>query len=139
MIYLFYGSDGEKARGKWLQVLAAFHAKYPTGQVFHFEAEHFNLAQLEELAQGEDLFGGKRLVVGDRLLEHEAAVAWVTQNLPLLIQSATHFIFLEADLTAELAEQIKTAGGRVEQNEAKERAAEKFNLFLLTNALAGPG
>ena len=73
MIYLFHGSDIEKSRAKWHGVIQAFQTKYPAGQVFNFDSEHFDATKFAELAQGADLFGEKRLVASNRVLENELA------------------------------------------------------------------
>jgi DNA polymerase III delta subunit len=137
MIYLFYGTDETKARGKWRQVIAAFEKKYPTGAVFRFDAEHFNQSQFEELACGGDLFGDKRLVASDHVLENDEARQFLEQNLALVVGASTVFVFLERETESTFLNQLEAAGAKVEVCEAKARAAgSSFNPFALSDALA---
>jgi len=138
MIYLFYGENTDRARGKWRQVAESFVTKYPAGNIFSFDTEHFAVDQFEELIKSKDLFGGKRLVVADRLLEDEAALNLVESKIQELAESATVFAFLENKVADKLVKKIEKAGGKVEEfTNASEVAGKKpeFNLFALCDAL----
>ncbi len=143
MLYIFYGEDQEKARGKWRQTLAVFATKNSAGDVFHFDPYKFDQRQLEELAgSGAGLFNEKRLVAGDRLLENEEALSWFEEWLPAIVASTNTFVLLENKLDAKLAKKIEVAGGKLGQSElghlvsgGTQRQASKFNPFALANAL----
>ena len=138
MIYLFYGENADKARGKWHQVAESFATKYPDGNLFSFDTEHFAADQFEELIESKDLFGGKRLVVADRLLENEVALELVENKIEELAESATVFVFLEIEVDQKLIKKIEKAGGRIEEfanvSEVSSKKPE-FNLFALCDAL----
>jgi DNA polymerase III delta subunit len=137
MIYLFYGGDGERARGKWRKVIAAFATKHPSGEIFRFDAEHFAPAELEELALGAGLFGEKRLVAADRLLENKEAAAFFLDQLARLVASETVFVFLEATLSKEVATAAERAGAKLEAFAGEARdGVRAFNIFSLTDALS---
>jgi len=135
VIYLFHGTDGERARGKWRAVIETFAKKYPTGAIFRPDAEHFSAEQFEELAQGSDLFGEKRLVAADRLLENELALAFVSEALDLIAASPTVFVFLETAPLKDFLRAVEKAGGKVEGFEAKFVKHSVFNIFALADAL----
>lgn len=136
MIYLFHGGDRERARGKWRQVIETFTKKYPSGEIFRFDAEYFNPTQLEELAGGSGLFGEKRLVATDRLLENKEAAAFLADKLELLVASETVFVCLEQEVAKDLAAAAKRAGAKLESFAAEARdGVRAFNIFSLTDAL----
>jgi DNA polymerase III delta subunit len=138
MIYLFYGENVDKARGKWRQVAESFATKYPDGNLFSFDAEHFAADQFEELIESKDLFGGKRLVVADRLLEDESALELVESKVEELVGSATVFAFLENKVDQKLIKKIEKAGGKAEEFAGVGSSTSprpEFNLFALCDAL----
>lgn len=137
MIYLFYGSDQERARVKWHRVITSFQNKYPTGAVFHFTAERFDPAELLALAQGEDLFGAKRLVALDRVLERAEGEDFFLHQLELFSSAALVLVWLETTPESALIERIKTTGGKVEEEKIPIKdIGAPFNAFALTDALA---
>ncbi len=140
MIYLFYGSDQDKARGKWRQVITAFEKKYPDGVIFRFDTEHWDAGQFEELAVSTSLFaaeGEKRLVVCDRVLENDAAAAAVEQLAVVLSESPTVFAFLEQEIEGGTLKAFEKSEAKVEEFVAKAKAtAPGFNPFALSDALA---
>jgi DNA polymerase III delta subunit len=139
MIYLFYGSDTEKARKKWRGVLEAFEKKYPEGNIFRFDTEHFDAAQFEELIASRDIFGGKRLVACDHCLENVEVADFISKKLAALQDSPHVFAFLERDLKAAEQKKFEKAGAKLE--ECKKLVPRSFgevgdfNVFALTDAL----
>ena len=143
MIYLFYGENADKARGKWHKVIESFATKYPDGNLFSFSAQGgpawgWDPERFEELIVSKDLFSGKRLVVADRLLENESALELVENKVEELVESATVFAFLENKVDQKLIKKIEKFGGKVEEFAAVSEIADKkpeFNLFVLCDAL----
>src|SRR6185436_1249978 len=107
MIYLFYGDNADKARGKWRKVAESFTSKYPDGAIFRFDSEHWDQAQFEELLHGSDLFGDKRLVITDRLLENKEALAFFEANLKTIAEASPVLALLEHKVTAPLLKKIE--------------------------------
>ncbi len=69
MIYFFYGTDSDKARGKAHDLIASLTKKKPDASFIKIDAENFSQNILDQYIGGQGLFVSKSIVFLDRLCE----------------------------------------------------------------------
>lgn len=150
MIYLFYGSDVEKARTKAFEWVAKARAKEPNLAYVRLSREELSAAALQDAAQSGGLFVKRLLVLIDdpfpvarakaedeEAAEEESAGSVVEENLDVLAASDNAIIILAPKLPAIKAKKL-AAKAKMEYkfDAAAARAdARGFNSNLV-NALA---
>ena len=135
MLYLFYGTDTDKARAKARELLESFQKKKPDARVFRLEPEKWSEVHLEELIGGQGLFEEKLLIFADRLLENEEAREAVEKNLEEIGKSDNIFIFLEQKVAKPFLLEITEVAEKVQAFASTERKEKpEFNIFSLTDA-----
>lgn len=135
MLYLIYGSDFEKARGKARELLAALQKKKPIAEVFRLEDEMVTIGKLEELSGGQGLFERKYLVFADNVFRSEEAKEIVLGKLKALADSENIFIFLENELNKTDLKQLEKFAEKVQQFSGVVKKEKVFNIFSLTEML----
>lgn len=135
MLYLIYGNDFEKARGKARELIANLLKKRPGAEVFRLEDEMVSGGKLDELSGGQGLFQRKYIVFADNVFRSEEAKEISLGKLKELAESENIFIFLENELAktdlkelAKFAEKIQKFSGLVKKE-------KPFNVFALTEML----
>jgi DNA polymerase III delta subunit len=132
MIYLIYGTDQERARDKWRALSDSLRKKRPEASYFQLDQENFDRATLAELEVGQTLFGTKYIVAADCLAEIDSA--YLEERAEALAGSPHIFIFLEK--TIDNIPKLCSQAEKAQQYERQEeRPREKFNVFIITDAL----
>ncbi|MEK7569449.1 MAG: hypothetical protein AAB500_00960 [Patescibacteria group bacterium] len=131
MIYLFAGSDAGKrhlAHERFLKTL-------PVGtEIFRVGKGDFNPLEAERFYSSSGLFFDKIAVIFSEVLENAEARDFIFSKLAEMEKSENYFIFLEGKLQKTTLDAFKKARTEIEVFE-KEEVGEKFNNFLLANAL----
>src|SRR3989339_1683445 len=140
MLYLIYGSDFEKTRGKARELIADLQKRKPNAEVFRLEDEMVSAGKLDELSGGQGLFERKYIVFADNVFRSAEAKEIVLGKLKDLAESENIFIFLEDELGktdlkelekfAEKVQRFKTPARNASQARFARRAG--FNVFSLT-------
>jgi len=136
MIYLLYGEDKVKARGKMHALVDSLCAKKPDASLFKMDREHFSGAQLEEFILGAGLFEQKYVVVLDNVFEDKEAKELVIKKMKDIGASENIFIILESKLDKKTVTRIEKYSEKAQEFvEKKSVKKEEFNVFALSDAI----
>lgn len=131
MLYVYFGSDTAGVRQK------AFHFVRTLTQddalTTSITEENYQTGVIEDLAEGVSLFSTEQIIVLDTPSEREEFFEGVLKSLILLKESKNHFVVIEGTLTAGNKKKIESHAVTIEEVEGGKQ--EKFNTFLLTDAL----
>lgn len=132
MLHVFFGNDVVKVRDRAFKFLHT-----ATGEdtlVTRVTPETFEVGMLRDLIGGTSLFGSSQTVVLDTLSECGAEIFEdVIASLESMRDSENQFIVIEGPLTAPHKKRVE--GKATETFEISGEKAEKFNTFLMTDAL----
>ncbi|MFA6324708.1 MAG: hypothetical protein WCX46_00555 [Candidatus Paceibacterota bacterium] len=133
MIYLFTGDDNRtkrKAYKKFIELL-------PKGlETFFISKNNFNRTQIESLYSGSGLFFTKCAVFFENIFEKEDHLDFILEKLELICGSQNDFIFLESKLNKPILDAFKKVRAELNIFELPKDKKEKYNNFLLADALA---
>ncbi len=130
MLYVYFGNDAPKVRHKAFQFIETL----TKGETLATQVTIENYAEgmILEYAEGASLFGSTEVVVIDTVSEDDVIFEQVLELLPVMAQSANHFVLVERTLTAPIKKKIQTHASAIEEIVGETK--EKFNTFLLTDA-----
>lgn len=134
MLYLFYGSDTDKARERASALLATLQKKKPEAELFRLDAEHWSEVMLDELIGGQGLFSKNYLVFLSHLFQNPDAEAVVLKKLSDIGESPNIFVMLEGKVVKENLLAITEAAKKVARYEKEEAKKKEFDVFSLTDA-----
>lgn len=134
MIYLFYGTDTEKTRGKVLAWIEASRAKAPDAPYFRLGADTLSEASLEEVAGSRGLFFSKSLVFIDNPFSRKSTGELVLEHLDKLAASENPVAILLSDTHPAHVKKFEAKATKVFAHDAPKRAERGFNSPLV-NAL----
>jgi len=130
MIYLYYGNDAPKVRHKAFRFIETLIEGETLAT--HVTTENYTPGVFIDYAESASLFGGTEVIVIDTLSEDDTVFAQMLEFLPLMAESANHFVLIESTLRAPEKKKIQTHTKIIE--EVTGETKEKFNTFLLTDA-----
>jgi DNA polymerase III delta subunit len=137
MLYVLYGTDGEKLNSKLDELIESMLTKKPNASVKRFDAETFIPGQIEELVHEQGLFADRSIVVFSQVCADPAGKEVLAGALKDLVASQNVFILIEHSLDARTRERFKKAADKFQEFQSEEQtAAAAFNIFSLTDALA---
>lgn len=132
MIYLFAGDDTKKKVATYEKFLNTLPQEH---EVFFINKNDFNQTQIENFYKSSGLFFTKCTVVFSDILENEEYMDFVFSKLTEFTESVNDFIFIEGKLSKALLDKFKKARTDINYFELPKEKKEKFNNFLLANAL----
>ncbi len=132
MIYLFTGDD---ARGKHASYEKFLKSISDGAEVLFVSRNSFDKMQIESIYSGAGLFSAKYIVVFSNILEYEETRDFVLDKLEQMGESGSVFIFLESKLNKPVLDAFRKARAELNVFELPKEKKEKFNNFLLANAL----
>src|SRR3990167_7519099 len=138
MIYLFYGDDTKNKHasyGKFIKSMSAQTNASADTQRFFVSKNDFNPIQTESFYSGSGLFFTKCVVVFTNIFEKEETLDFVLEKLNLMGKSENSFVFLEGKLNKAVLDAFKKARAELDVFELPKEKVERFNNFLLANAL----
>jgi len=138
MIYLFYGDDTKNKHasyGKFIKSMSAQTNASADTQRFFIGKNDFNPMETESFYSGSGLFFTKCVVIFTNIFEKEETLNFVLNKLVLMNESSNDFIFLEGILNKSIVDVFKKARAEINAFELPKEKKEKFNNFLLANAL----
>ena len=97
MLYLFTGSDKEKARATFRADLHALRAKKPGASFVGMDELSFSPARIEELFTTRGMFEKAVIAAFTNLLNNEEAAAFLAKNAKMLASSENIFLLCEDD------------------------------------------
>jgi hypothetical protein len=132
MIYLFAGDDAERKIASYEKFTNSIANEM---EVFQVARNNFSQSEIESFYSGAGLFFTKCAVVFSGILEREDERSFVLEKLSQMAESPNNFIFLEGKLLKSVLDEFKKARAEVNYFELPKEKHEKFNNFLLANAL----
>ena len=132
MIFLF---SGEAAAGKRLAYEKFMKTIPKAAEIFSIGKGDFNPLQIESFYSGPGLFFKTCAVVFSGILESAEAREFILSKLERMGESENYFIFLEGKLPKAVLDAFKKARAELNVFEKEEKGEERFNSFLLANAL----
>lgn len=135
MIYLFTGTDTEKARQKAFQWVAAARAKAPDVAYVRLNIDEISAASLDEATGTQGLFFLKSLVLLDDPFARAEIAELVLEALPKLKDSDNAIAILAPKLLTARIKKVEAAAEKVFAFDAPKKQDRGFNSALV-NALA---
>ena len=132
MIYLFTGEDFKSKRTAYEKFLKSLPARTET---FFISRNNFDRVQIENFYSGAGLFFAKCALVFSDILSHDETRDFMLEKLPEIGDSENDFIFLEGKLTKSVLDSFRKAKAEVNIFELAKEKKEKYDNFLLANAL----
>lgn len=132
MIYLFCGDDIKNKHASYEKFLKSIASGT---EIFYIGKNDFDPAQTESFYSGSGLFFTKCAVVFTNIFEKEETLDFVLEKLDLMGKSENSFLFVEGKLNKPTLDAFKKARAEINVFEAPKEKTEKFNNFLLANAL----
>ncbi len=131
MLYVYFGNDTPRVRQKAFD----FSRTLVDGevQITALTAQHYEEGMITDVAEGVSLFGGRQVIIVDTISEDQSAFSSLLNLLPVMETSPHHFVMIEGALNA--AEKKKITKHAVSAEEITAEKKERFNAFLLTEAL----
>ena len=132
MIYLFSGDDTKTKYKNYEKFISTYPKEI---EVFSISKNNFDRMQIESLYSGAGLFFNKCLVAFVDVFEREETRDFILEKLDLISQSQNDFVFLEGKLNKSILDAFKKVRAEMNIFELTKEKKEKFNSFLLANAL----
>lgn len=136
MIYLFHGSDVEKARAKALAWVAAARAKQPDATYVRLSAAEIDGQSLQEVAGTQGLFFLKSLALLDDPFSTTESAEAVLEHLEMLAQSENPIAILAPKLLAARVKKVEAKATKVFTCDLTEKKVARGFNGALVNALA---
>jgi hypothetical protein len=136
MIYLFHGSDVEKARSKAFAWVAATRAKAPDAPYIRLMPDDLTPQALEEAVQSQGLFFSKMLILLDDPFSTADTSEMVLEALPQLAQSQNPIAILAPKLVAARVKKLEAVAEKVFVTDAPAKKPTRGFNSGLVNALA---
>lgn len=131
MIYLFAGTDTSTK----IKALDIFISDLRDTEVYKISRSNFDPMQVESFYSGDDLFAKKSALIFLSLLEREEEREVILENLDKMNESHNFFVFVEGKLNKPIIDSFKKARAELNLFEETKIYKEKFNNFILANAL----
>jgi hypothetical protein len=134
MIYLFTGDDAHKKKEAYQKRISCVSQGT---EVFTIEHNNFNPVEIESFYSGQGLFFNTCVIVFQNILEKEYIRDFMLKKLEVISESSNDFVFLEGKLPKATIDMFRKVTKEIHLFESPKEKKEKFNTFLLANALAG--
>lgn len=132
MLYLFSGDDTKKRNTS----CEAFLKTFQGAEMFTITKNDFDLLQIRNFHSGTNLFAAKTAVIFRDILENEELASTILAELPAMGESGNTFIFVERKLLKPALDAFKKARAELNVFELPKQKKEKYDNFLVANALA---
>jgi DNA polymerase III delta subunit len=135
MLYLFYGSDRNKALEKALNIIEKKVSEKPDAVVFKIDVSNLSQNTLAELCGSQGLFEQKYIVHIKDAFQDELSKQIVSDFLKEIQASENVFIMTEGALLKKDFSKLEKYAEKVWEHVAKEKTLLKENIFNITNYL----
>jgi hypothetical protein len=132
MIYLFAGNDTERKSLATLKFLEGFPKEVP---IYSIGKDDFDKNQVGGFYSGAELFSEKSVIIFSQILEKEEIKDFILENLSKMANSGNVFVFKEGSLKKAITDSFKKNRAELNIFEKLKEREEKFNNFILANAL----
>lgn len=136
MLYVYHGSDINKARAKVRKTIDALRAKQPNATYLRVYGDEFLTVDTIELTASQGLFKSAYIVLLDSILASVDAEKYFAGALDAYVDAEHIFVLLQQDINPKLLTKIQKSAHKVEEFVARPvHAAAALNPFALTDAL----
>lgn len=135
MLYLFYGSDRNKALTSALNIISKKVIEKPDALVFKIDQSNFSKELLIEMCGGQGLFEQKYIVHIKDVCDDESTRANLFAFLKDLKESENIFILTEGDLNKKEFSKIEKFAEKIWEHKETKKEEFKENIFGITNYL----
>lgn len=132
MLYLFTGDDSKRKIASYEKFTLSIPKDIET---FCIGKNDFSSFQLENFYSGSILFSKKSIIFYENIFENEDNQDFVLKHLKDIAQSNNDFVFLEGKLLKSVIDAFKKVKAEINIFELPKEKKEKFNSFLLADAL----
>lgn len=133
MLYLFYGSDRNKALKNALNIIEKKVAEKPDANIFKIDKSNLSKEILEEMCGSQSLFEKKYIVHIKDVFDEDESMRIISPFLKDLKESENIFILTEGDLNKKEITLIEKFADKVWSYEMKKVAEQKVNVFGITD------
>lgn len=133
MIYLFSGDDTKNKIKNYESFFKKESLKIP---LFSINKNNFNQMDIESFYSDSNLFEEKSIIVFFNILEKEEIENFIIERLKFFQESKNIFVFIEDKLLKPIIDKFNKEKAEVKIFELKKEEKEKFNNFLLADALS---
>jgi len=134
MIYLYHGTDTDKARSKAHDLISSLQKKKPDASFFKIDSENFSESRLGEYIESQGLFSNKYIVFLDRVSENKENKEILMDRLGEIKESENIFIILEGKLDKASSTKMEKKSEKFVTFSLEEEAKPVFNAFALADA-----
>ncbi len=136
MIYLFYGSDGEKAKTKARALFESLRARKPDASFGELSPEGITGDKIVELVGGQGLFSNRSVVFCDNIFSDIEARETAEPFIIDLKDSPNIFVLLEREPIKKIFEKLEKNSEKSQEFSVASTAAKKeWSDFALANAI----
>lgn len=136
MLYIYYGSDTQKARAKVHRTIAALRNKQPDALYMRVYGDEFLSQNPLELTASQGLFKSEYIVLLDSVLTNAESQKMFSDIVSVLADAPHIFLLLQESIAAPLLKRIEKHATKVEAFTAKaEESLPRQNVFAITDAL----
>ncbi len=135
MLYLFYGTDRNKALEKALVIMEKKLAEKKDAVIFKVDQSNVSSGLMMELCGGQGLFEQKFIVHLKDVFVDEMSKSIITQYLKEMKESDNVFIWTEGAILKKDFGKIEKHVEKVWEHVAKEKIKKEENIFAITNYL----
>jgi DNA polymerase III delta subunit len=133
MLYLFYGTDRNKALEKALGIISKKLSEKPDALVFKIDQENISSDVLIEMSGSQGMFEQKYIVHIKDVLQEEKTKPFLFQYLKEMKESDNIFIITEGKLLKPDFTKIEKHSEKVWAFEKEQKELKKENIFALTD------
>jgi len=135
MLYLFYGTDRNKALEKALVIIDKKLEEKKDAMIFKVDQENLTQDLLSELCGSQGLFEQKFIVHLKDVFQDELSKSVILKFLKDIKESENVFIWTEGSILKKDLTKIEKHTDKVWEHIAKEKLEVKENIFAITNYL----
>lgn len=135
MLYLFYGTDRNKALEKALGIMDKKLAEKKDAMIFKVESSNLTQDLLAELTGSQGLFEQKYIVHIKDVFSDETNKTTVLGFLKELKESDNVFIWTDGAILKKDLTRIEKHADKIWEHVAKEKVEQKENIFAIANHL----
>lgn len=141
MLYVIYGTDTQKGRGKMQSLVGVLQNKRPDATVFRMSPQNWNEALLDEFISGVNLFVPKNIIVLDSLVSNKDSVDYMEKRINDFAESEHVCIIFDSKINKTLLTKLEKKAEKIEEHNLKtggdEGSVKKApQTFSLAEALA---
>lgn len=135
MLYIFYGTDRNKALTKALSIIETKISEKPDAVVFKIDSSNISKNIIVELCGSQGLFEQKYIVHMKDVFSDESSKSIISEFLKDIAESDNIFIMTEGGILKKDFTKLEKHADKVWEHVAKEKTEVKENIFNITNYL----